>query len=59
MENIILLIDTLVILTCICLMIVVSFTRKKDIRKITKVNKKLKQYVEDLKYVRTKKKNCT
>lgn len=52
MENIILLIGTFIILICICLMIVVGFTRMKDIRKITKVNKKLKQYAEDLKDVR-------
>ena len=52
MENIILLIDTLVILACICLMIIVSLIRRKDIKKITRINKKLKQYVEDLKDVR-------
>ena len=57
MENIILLIYTLVILTCICLMIVVMLTRKKDIRSITNVNKKLKQYMEGLKDVRTKTEN--
>lgn len=52
MENIILLIDVLVILACICLMIIVSLIKRKDIKKITIVNKKLKQYVEDLKDVR-------
>ena len=53
MENIMIFIDAIVIVVCICLMIIVSFTRMKDIRKITKVNKKLNQYVEDLKDVRT------
>ena len=53
MGNIILLIDVFVILVCICLMIVVSLMRKKDIKKITNANKKLKQYVEGLKDVRT------
>ena len=52
MENIILLIDVLVILACICLMIIVSLIRRKDIKRITRVNKKLKRYVEDLKDVR-------
>ena len=58
MENIMIFIDAIVIVVCICLMIIVSFTRMKDIRKITKVNKKLNQYVEDLKDVRTQKENC-
>lgn len=52
MENVILVIDTLIILACICLMIIVGLTRRKDTKKIINVNKKLKQYLEDLKDVK-------
>lgn len=51
MVSIMFLIYTLVIFAYICLMIVVSFIRIKDIKKITSVNKGLRLFLNKLRRI--------